>query len=159
MPGVEVLLALGSNVAADDNVPKALRYLEGLAPALAVSNAYRTPPFGPVEGGAFLNLAVHARWHADLDALRHALKRLERKMGRPPGTTWKARPIDIDVIAAREPPRKGWTLVDDGLPGKPFLLPAVAELAPTLAFGNRTVADLAKAVPPDEAQVVELRVR
>ena len=159
MPGVEVLLAVGSNVAADDNVPKALRYLEGLAPTLARSSAYRTPPFGPVEGGAFLNLALHARWHADLDALQHALKRLERRLGRKPGTTWNARPIDLDVLAAREPPRKGWTLVDEGLPEKPFLLRAVAEVAPTLAFGNRTVADLAKAVPPDEAQVVELRVR
>lgn len=154
---MEVLLAVGSNVAAEDNVPLALRYLEGLAPTVARSRVWRTPPHGPVEGGPFLNAVVHATWHGDLDELRHALKRIERRLGRPSGTTWKARPIDLDPVAARDAGRKGWTLLDGGLMDKPFLLRALAEVAPTLAFGNRTVADLARALPPQEAQVVRLR--
>ena len=156
---MEVLLAIGSNVAADDNVPLALRHLEGLAPTLARSRAWRTPPHGPVEGGPFLNLVVHAAWHGDLDELRHALKRIERRLGRAADTTWKARPIDIDPVAARDGTRKGWTVLDGGLADKPFLLRALAEVAPTLSFGNRTAADLARALPPEGLRVVELRVR
>lgn len=156
---MEALVALGSNVAAEDNLPKAMRHVAGLGEAQARSRAWRTPPHGPVEGGAFLNAVVHIRWHGDLDELRHALKRIERAFGRAPGTTWKARPIDLDVLAVREPPRKGWTLVDDDIAGKPFLLRPLAEVAPTLNLGNRTVADMAKALPPEDAHVVELRVR
>lgn len=154
---METLLALGSNIDAERNVPLALRFLEGLAPAVSRSRPWRTPPHGPVEGGAFVNLVVHARWHGDLDDLRHALKRVERRLGRETNTSWKARPIDIDITAVRDGARKGWTLIDDQVAEKPFLWRPLAEVAPTLAVGNRTAADLAKAVPPDGAVVVELR--
>lgn len=154
---MEALVALGSNVEAERNVPRALRYLAGLGTMLACSQAWRTPPHGPVQGGPFLNLAAHVTWHADLDELRHALKRLERALGRVEGK-WLARPIDLDVVALREPPRKGWTLVDDVLQ-HPFLWRPLAEVAPTLAVGNRTAADLAKGLDPAEAQVVRLRAK
>lgn len=155
---MEALVALGSNMDPEENLPKALRHVCGLGEAQARSRAWRTPPHGPVEGGPFLNAVVHIRWHGDLDELRHALKRVERSFGRAPGTTWKARAIDLDVVAVREPPRKGWTLVDGDLADTPFLLRPLAEVAPTLSLGNRCVADLAKAVGPDDAQAVELRV-
>lgn len=156
---MEALVALGSNIDADTHLPKAVRHVCGLGECQARSSLWRTAPHGPVEGGPFLNAVLHIRWHGDLDQLRHALQRIERAYGRRPGTTWKARALDLDVVAVREPPRKGWTLVDGDVADKPFLLRALAEVAPTLNLGNRTVADLAKAVPPDEAQVVELRGR
>lgn len=156
---MEALVALGSNIRPDDNLPRALRHVCGLGEAQATSRAWRTPPHGGVEGGPFLNALAHIRWHGDLDELQHALKRIERAFGRAPGTTWKARPIDLDVVAVREPPRKGWTLVDGDLAAKPFLLRPLAEVAPTLSLGNRSVADLAKALGPETAHVVELRVR
>ena len=151
---MEALVALGSNVAADDNLPKAVRHVCGLGEAQARSRAWRTPPHGPVEGGAFLNAVVHIRWHGDLDALQHALKRIERAFGRVPATTWKARPIDLDIVAVREPPRKAWTVVDDALLEKPFLLRPLAEVAPTLQVGNRSAADRARGLPPEAAVVV-----
>lgn len=156
---MEALVALGSNIDPDQHLPKAMRNVCGLGDPLARSQAWRTAPHGPVEGGHFLNAVVHMRWHSDLDNLRHALKRIERAYGREPGTTWKARAIDLDIVAVREGARKGWTVLDDALAEKPFLLRPLAEVAPTLNLGNRTVADLAKAVAPEAAHVFELRVR
>lgn len=155
---MEALVGVGSNLAPEHNVPKALRHLGGLGHVLAASRAWRTPPHGPVEGGPFLNAAVHLAWHGDLDELRHALKRLERAFGRGPGTSLKARPLDLDVLAVREKGRKGWTLIAADLADQPYVLRPLAEVAPTLSLGNRTVADLAKAVPPEDAQVVPLPV-
>lgn len=153
---MEALLAVGSNVEPDANVPLALRYLEGLAPAVATSHPWRTPPHGPVEGGPFVNLAVHVRWHGDLDELRHALKRVERRMGRQANTSWKARPLDVDIVAVRDKERKGWTLIDAEVDDKPFLWRPLAEVAPTLNLGNRSAADLARSLGPEDAVLAEL---
>lgn len=150
---MEALIALGSNIDAARNLPKALRHVAGLAEPLGQSSSWRTPPHGPVEGGEFLNAVQHIRWHGDLAALQAALKRIESGLGRRPDTSWKARPIDLDVIAVREH-RKAWVLLDDGLAEKPFLLRPLAEVAPNLHVGKVTLAQLAKALDPSTAQAI-----
>jgi len=79
-------------------------------------------------------------------------------MGREPDSTWKARPIDLDVVAVREH-RKAWVLLDEQLAEKPFLLRPLAEVAPNLHVGKVTVAELARRLEPDAAQLVHPRTR
>lgn len=155
---MEALVAFGSNVDAAHNLPKGLRHVAGLTEVLAQSSSWRTAPHGPVEGGEFLNAVQHVKWHSDLATLQAALKRLEKGLGRQPDTSWKARPIDLDVVAVREH-RKAWVLLDDGLADKPFLLRPLAEVAPNLHVGKVTVADLARRLEPDAAQLVHPRAR
>jgi 2-amino-4-hydroxy-6-hydroxymethyldihydropteridine diphosphokinase len=155
---MEALIALGSNIDAAHNLPKAMRHVAGLAEPLAQSSSWRTAPHGPVEGGEFLNAVQHVKWHGDLPALQAALKRIEAGMGRQPDTTWKARPIDLDVVAVREH-RKAWVLLDEGLAEKPFLLRPLAEVAPNLRVGKVPVEELARRLGPDGAQLVHPRTR
>ena len=155
---MEALIALGSNIDATYNLPKAMRHVAGLTDPLSQSSSWRTAPHGPVEGGEFLNAAQHVKWHADLGALQAALKRIETSMGRQPDTTWKARPIDLDVVAVREH-RKAWVLLDEHLADKIFLLRPLAEVAPNLHVGKVTVGELARRLEPDAAQLVHPRAR
>lgn len=153
---MEALVALGSNIDAAQNLPKALRHIAGLTEPQATSSSWRTAPHGPVEGGEFLNAVQHVKWHGDLPALQAALKRIEAALGRRPDTSWKARPIDLDIVAVREH-RKAWVLLDESLAEKPFLLRPLAEVAPNLHVGKVTVAELARRLEPDAAQLVHLR--
>ena len=63
---MEALIALGSNIDADLNLPKAMRHVAGLTEELGRSRPWRTLPHGPVEGGAFLNAVQHVKWQGDL---------------------------------------------------------------------------------------------
>ena len=155
---MEALVAFGSNIDAAHNLPKAMRHVAGLADTQTTSSSWRTAPHGPVEGGEFLNAVQHIKWHGDLAALQAALKRIESRMGRQPDTSWKARPIDLDVLAVREH-RKAWVVLDEGLAEKPFLLRPLAEVAPNLRVGKVTVAELARGLEPDGAQLVHPRAR
>ena len=150
---MEALIAFGSNIDPAANLPKAMRHVAGLTDAQAASSSWRTAPHGPVEGGEFLNAVQHVKWHSDLGALQAALKFIEASMGRAPHSPWKARPIDLDIVAVREH-RKAWVLLDAHLADKPFLLRPLAEVAPNLHVGKVTVAELARGLEPDAAQLV-----
>lgn len=94
-----VLIALGSNIEPEVNLPRAVRRLAEQFPGLAASRIYATTPVGAPEAPPFLNAAVAIETALPLAELKHrVLRPLEAELGRVRGADRNApRPIDLDV--------------------------------------------------------------
>ncbi len=112
---------------------------------LQASSVYETPPVGVVEQPDFLNLVVEVR--TDLSAehlLDHALG-VEARLGRVRRERWGPRTIDIDLlwyegITIASPTL---TLPHPRLMERAFVVVPLAEIAPQLSIGGRTVGEQA----------------
>lgn len=114
----------------------AVEALRGLGEVVAVSSLYRTPPWGKTDQPEFVNAAVALDTSLAPRPLLHALKWLERELGRDEsGERWGPRRIDFDILAY------GDQRVNDGdliiphphLPERAFALVPLAEIAPAYA--------------------------
>ena len=93
-------LALGSNLGDRD------RYLRDARAALEArgirilraSSIDETNPVGVVDQPRFLNQVLEVETELEPSALLHALKQIERRIGRTPGPRWGPREIDIDIL-------------------------------------------------------------
>lgn len=94
-----VLIALGSNIEPETNLPRAVRRLAQRFPGLAASRLYATTPVGAPEAPPFLNAAVAIETALPLADLKYrVLRPLESELGRVRGADRNApRPIDLDV--------------------------------------------------------------
>jgi len=120
-----VVIALGSNIAPEHNLPRAMRSLKDMAGRpLRVSQVYETPPIGSPGAPWFLNAAVlletsralpGLRWFLNaavlletsraLPGLRMVLRRIEAQLGRIRTQDPNApRTIDLDPVLWREEP-------------------------------------------------------
>jgi len=78
-----VVIALGSNIAPEHNLPRAMRSLKDMAGRpLRVSQVYETPPIGSPGAPWFLNAAVLLETSRALPGLRMVLRRIEAQLGR-----------------------------------------------------------------------------
>jgi 2-amino-4-hydroxy-6-hydroxymethyldihydropteridine diphosphokinase len=147
-PPVEIGLGLGSNIGdGPGNIATALRLLEasGAVEITAVSSIYRTSPWGYVDQPPFANACALARTRLDPAQLLAAVKRVEADMGRKQTVRWGPRLIDIDILFYGDAPLSTPELV---LPHKElfhraFVLVPLAEIAPGLRIGGRSVAEAA----------------
>ena len=131
----QVLLALGSNLGDREGALRAA--VEAIAGVLgtrvvAVSHAYESEPWGVVDQPAFLNAAVAIETVMRPLDLLHAVKDIERRLGRAPdGVKWGPRVIDIDIVlwgdvAGSWP---GLTLPHSEFRRRAFVLAPLAEIA------------------------------
>jgi len=166
---MDVLIALGSNMAAEEMMPAAVAALgriEGLC-VVAVSPFYRTAPLdreGQVgDQPAFLNAALRAETTLAPTALREALRQVEASLGRVrTADKFAPRLIDLDLVMVGDA-----TLT---VAGKPLPEPEIgrfAHLAVPLAAvapawklpDGRTLAEVARSfaplasLPPPEAGI------
>lgn len=124
------LIGVGSNVGASTHVPDALATLLGRHGVLHVSSVVETAPVGMTDGsGRFWNLALAVPVDAgsDKERMQAALHELERAAGRDrdaPGQSWKARPLDLDLLFFVN---QG-SFPADALPREPWIRPLVLEL-------------------------------
>lgn len=100
----DVYLGLGSNLGdrADylRQAVEAIGALPGTRLA-AQSQVHETPPMGPQDQGAYLNMAVQIKTSLDAHALFEALQEIEVRLGRASREErlhWGPREIDIDVL-------------------------------------------------------------
>lgn len=94
-----VYLALGTNLG--DRLANLRAALSAFAPDLLVragSPVYETEPWGYVEQGAFLNMAVEAETALMPLELLDRLKALEHALGRIPSFRNGPRLIDVDIL-------------------------------------------------------------
>ncbi|MFN3166163.1 MAG: 2-amino-4-hydroxy-6-hydroxymethyldihydropteridine diphosphokinase [Phycisphaeraceae bacterium] len=161
-----VYLGLGSNLGDRDAM---LRAALGAIDALpgtrvtAESPVYETPPMGPQDQGAFLNMAAAIETQHDPRALVEALQAIESALGRVPANErrrWGPREIDIDVLlfGERVINEPGLTIPHAGLADRWFVLKPLADLAPGLVHPTlgRSIAELLQALAtPDHAEAVE----
>lgn len=132
-------LTLGSNIAPEANLPRAIRELDALLGVEAVSHAYEAEPVGAPGTPAFLNAAVRIRTALPPARLRdEVLRPLERRLGRVRTADPNApRTIDIDIALVEDltidDPEAALTLPDPEIPHRAHLALPLAELAPDLA--------------------------
>lgn len=65
---------------------------------LRLSGVYRTPPWGEVEGGDFLNAAVSGKWSGSDMELLELCREMEKEAGSPLRKEGGARTLDVDVL-------------------------------------------------------------
>jgi 2-amino-4-hydroxy-6-hydroxymethyldihydropteridine diphosphokinase len=145
-----VLVALGSNIEAADNLRRAVQRLAARCRVLAVSPVYETPPVGTTDQPNFLNAAAMIETDLDAAALKaDVLQSIEHEMGRQRVADKNAaRTIDLDIALY------GDRVLDVGqrhIPDPDILRYAhltrpLADLAPTLRHPEtgRTLQEIAQ---------------
>ena len=149
-------LSLGGNIGdVRVTIANALRHLEAAGVrVVARSSDYRTRPWGKTDQPDFTNVsAVMETALPPLQLLATCLD-VERQLGRVRHERWGPRVIDIDLIAydnvSMETPEL--TLPHRHAHERGFVLIPLAEIAPDLLIGDRTVAELAARFADDSVE-------
>ena len=142
-------IAIGSNIDAESNIPKALRLLAGSAHLIALSTFYRSDPEGDPDAPAFINGAAEIATGQDPETLKWELLRpIEESLGRVRSADKNAaRTIDLDLLiyGNRIIANPRLTLPDPGILHYPFVALPLLELVPDLLLPNtsRTLREIA----------------
>ena len=94
-----VFIGLGSNIAPDENIPRALELLKQAVSINALSTAWETPAVGS-DGPDFINMVVSVSTPLTAEALKNeVLRNIENQLGRLRTADKHApRPIDLDIL-------------------------------------------------------------
>ncbi len=154
-----VAIAIGSNIGdRQGNVAAAIHKLRSYVSIERISSVYETRPVGFVDQPDFLNLACTGTTDLAPHALRDALAKIERQIGRRATIPLGPRAIDLDLLLydATVMRDEECTLPHPGLSTRAFVLVPLAEIAPTLIdpLSGKTIGELAAAV---DKSGVELR--
>jgi 2-amino-4-hydroxy-6-hydroxymethyldihydropteridine diphosphokinase len=152
---VEIGLGLGSNIGDKPaNIARALAHLaaRGAVTVTAVSSIYRTAPWGYLDQEDFANACALATTTLEPAALLAEVKAVEAEMGRTGGVRWGPRLIDIDILffGAEVFDSPDLVLPHKELFNRAFVLAPLAEIAPSLWLGGRSVAAAAAAAEARE---------
>lgn len=136
----EAYLALGSNLGDRDAMLRdALVSIEALpgTEVVVASPIYETPPMGPQDQGAYLNMAAKLTTAIDALALLRALQAIEVSMGRAPmqeRRRWGPREIDIDLLMYGDEviDEPGLIVPHPGMHLRWFVLKPLSDIAPEL---------------------------
>jgi 2-amino-4-hydroxy-6-hydroxymethyldihydropteridine diphosphokinase len=161
---IDIGVGLGSNIGdRPANILRALTLLEerDILTITAVSPIYRTLPWGFLEQDVFANACALAKTSLDPVKLLAGIKAVETDMGRIETIRWGPRLIDIDILFYGEHALETPDLV---LPHKEifnraFVLVPLAEIAPDLRLGGRSVAEAAAHANLDEISLWEAEPR
>lgn len=164
MIGRRALVALGSNIAPERNLPAAAARLAGIPgiEVLKASGVYESPSFGRPADPCFHNAALLLETTLAPDALREEFRRVEASLGRVrAGDRYAPRPIDIDLAALEgfEGEVGGRPVPDPDIPYRAFLALPLAEVAPGWVHpaAGCTLAEIAAGFDPAAEQVRRLR--
>jgi len=145
--GTEVALGLGGNLG--DPLQAFARTLRALGdhPAiklLSLSSVYRTKPWGILDQPDFLNMAVLLSTDLDEIGLLNLCISLEQASGRERGERWGPRTLDIDILTFGDlvTDRPRLQLPHPRIAKRGFVLVPLAEIAPELMIGGRSVSTL-----------------
>ena len=149
-------LSLGGNIGdARATIAAALAALEASGVrVVARSSDYRTRPWGKTDQPDFTNVsAVVETALPPLELLAVCLE-VERQLGRVRYERWGPRLIDIDLIAYDDVrmDTPALTLPHRHAHERGFVLIPLAEIAPDLLIGDRTVAELAARFANDSVE-------
>ncbi|HSB89521.1 MAG TPA: 2-amino-4-hydroxy-6-hydroxymethyldihydropteridine diphosphokinase [Anaerolineales bacterium] len=121
-------VALGSNMEAERNLPRAVLALRRLGEVRSISHVYESEAVGPAGQPRFLNAVVRLEAADGVDDLRIKLRQVEADMGRVrTSDKFAPRPIDLDLVAADD-------FIDADLAARAYLAVTLAEVAPDLMF-------------------------
>jgi 2-amino-4-hydroxy-6-hydroxymethyldihydropteridine diphosphokinase len=152
-----VYLGLGSNLGDRAKfLRRALLELQEIVEIQKCSSVYETQPSGMASANAFYNMAVKVITPFSPPRLLHAVKSIERKLGRSPATHLKDREIDIDILLYENLYYEEHELQvpHPGLPERKFVLVPLKEIGAeaTDPFTGTSMASLLRKCP-DKSQV------
>ena len=150
-PSNTVYLSLGGNLGDPAaSMATALRLLDADddTRVMAVSSLYRTPPWGKLDQPDFLNAAAEISTALAPRALLDLCLEAERKLKRVREERWGPRLIDIDILVFgdRIIHETGLEVPHPRMLERAFVLAPLAEIAPELAVGGRSVSERLSAV-------------
>ena len=119
----EVIIGIGSNLNAENNIQKVLEILAEQFEILKVSEFVKTKPIGITEQPDFTNGAAKIRTILNRNNLENILKQIEDQMGRDRSVPkFGPRCIDLDIVV--------WNgeIVDDDYYTRDFLKKSVQEI-------------------------------
>ena len=154
-----VYLGLGSNIGdRDANLSAALRALAAVVTIERISSVYDTAPMLYTDQPRFHNLVCQAATSLSPDALLHAVKEIERQLGRKSGPRYGPRVIDIDVLLYDRliVNTAALTVPHPRMAERAFVLAPLAEIAPSLAHPvlGETIAELLRREPESDVERV-----
>ena len=152
-----VYLGLGSNIGDRvANLSAALRALAAIVTIERVSSVYDTAPMLYTDQPRFHNLVCQALTSLSPDALLHAVKEIERQLGRTSEPRYGPRVIDIDVLLYDRliVNTEALTIPHHRMAERAFVLAPLAEIAPSLAHPvlGETIAELLRRVPESDVE-------
>ncbi len=147
-------LSLGGNIG--DPVRAMARALQALdarddVTVEAVSPVYRTPPWGKTDQDWFYNACAEVETVLAPKDLLAACLDVEQALKRVRAERWGPRTIDIDILAMRNgqgaiaSAEPALELPHPRMAERAFVLVPLADIAPELDVGGRSVAELAAA--------------
>jgi 2-amino-4-hydroxy-6-hydroxymethyldihydropteridine diphosphokinase len=145
-PNSTVYLSLGGNLGDPaKSMGAALRMLDADAHTriTGVSSLYRTPPWGKLDQPDFLNAAAAISTGLAPRALLDLCLDAERKLKRVREERWGPRLIDIDILVFgdRVIHETGLEVPHPRMLERAFVLAPLAEIAPDLVVGGRSITD------------------
>ncbi|WP_186420085.1 2-amino-4-hydroxy-6-hydroxymethyldihydropteridine diphosphokinase [Bosea sp. CS1GBMeth4] len=148
---VEAALGLGGNlgdpVAAFAAALARLRAHAGIE-LKAVSSVWRTAPWGKLDQPEFRNMAVLVETSLSAEDLLALCLAIERESGRERRERWGPRTLDIDILTYGDEAidRPGLQVPHPRIAERAFVLAPLAEIAPEIMIGGRSVATLRAAI-------------
>jgi len=131
---VPALIAIGSNINPELNIPLALKMLDTSARIRCVSNFYFSAPLGDSEQPQFVNGACLIEMQLSPRKLKFdLLRRIETELGRVrTNNKYAPRTIDLDIACYEEETfnESGLLIPDPDIATRPFLAVPLSEIAP-----------------------------
>ncbi|MHB8637668.1 MAG: 2-amino-4-hydroxy-6-hydroxymethyldihydropteridine diphosphokinase [Fimbriimonadaceae bacterium] len=158
MPGVPVLIALGSNIGDSvGTVRAAAARLKGELAVARVSKLVRSKPMYVADQPAFVNAVVSGETELGPFALLALLKRIEREFGRQARVRNGPRELDMDILAYGALTLRSdvLELPHPRLPERRFVLQPLAEVAPDASLPGLPPVLLMLAATEDQAANVQ----
>ena len=118
----------------------------------AVSSVWRTAPWGKLDQPEFRNMAVLIETSLPAEELLALCLTIERESGRERRERWGPRTLDIDILTygGEAIERPGLQIPHPRIAERAFVLAPLAEVAPEIMIGSRSVAALFAAITSDD---------
>lgn len=129
-------VAVGSNIAPESNVPRALAMLRDRVDVVAVSPFYASAPVGTAEGGVFWNGVAQIETALSPDRVKEdVLRPIEQALGRVRTSDPNApRTMDLDLILYADVIDRAFPLPDPNILRYAFVAKPLLDLVPDLVL-------------------------
>jgi GTP cyclohydrolase I len=162
----QVLVALGSNIDREKNLPRAMELLrrDSRWRVLAESPVYETPAIGGDPQPDYFNAAALLETTLSPEDLRRALRRIEARLGRVrTADKFAPRTIDLDIVFVRDKQLTldGSFLPDPAIPDHPHLALPLADIAPDWIFPETglTLKQIAERMDPSATEIRQMTAK